>query len=143
MCAIAGIGVVLTIYNLIWHRLSVPIMMLVFALLWVGLLGAVFTFVHDRNGRRESLLDYEQRQFGHLMTTLDRGKGAREFVGEAVSLMKPEHVARSAGDSEGGEEKELPPPGWYPDPIDPSKQRWWNGSSWASSKGDDNTWPLT
>jgi uncharacterized protein YbjQ (UPF0145 family) len=25
----------------------------------------------------------------------------------------------------------LPPAGWYPDPADPAKQRWWNGAAWT------------
>ena len=24
------------------------------------------------------------------------------------------------------------PEGWYPDPDDPSRRRWWNGTSWAA-----------
>lgn len=24
-----------------------------------------------------------------------------------------------------------PPPGWYPDPEDPSRARWWSGNEWA------------
>ncbi|HVX19073.1 MAG TPA: DUF2516 family protein [Acidimicrobiales bacterium] len=24
-----------------------------------------------------------------------------------------------------------PPPGWYTDPRDPSRQRWWDGSAWT------------
>src|SRR6185437_11758061 len=24
-----------------------------------------------------------------------------------------------------------PPPGWYPDPDDPSRFRWWDGRAWA------------
>lgn len=24
-----------------------------------------------------------------------------------------------------------PPPGWYPDPKDPSAQRWWDGRAWG------------
>ena len=24
-----------------------------------------------------------------------------------------------------------PPPGWYPDPGDPSRARWWTGTEWA------------
>jgi uncharacterized protein YbjQ (UPF0145 family) len=25
----------------------------------------------------------------------------------------------------------LPPAGWYPDPADPARQRWWNGAAWT------------
>ncbi len=27
----------------------------------------------------------------------------------------------------------LPPAGWYPDPSDPSSQRWWDGQRWTAS----------
>ncbi len=29
----------------------------------------------------------------------------------------------------------LPPPGWYPDPVGPSTQRWWDGSRWTEHTG--------
>src|SRR5688572_25104039 len=34
-------------------------------------------------------------------------------------------------------------PGWYPDPVDPSLQRWWNGLQWSDhvSRGG-TTWLL-
>ena len=25
----------------------------------------------------------------------------------------------------------LPPAGWYPDPADPTRLRWWNGAAWT------------
>jgi hypothetical protein len=27
-----------------------------------------------------------------------------------------------------------PPAGWYPDPVDPSQTRWWDGTSWGPAK---------
>jgi hypothetical protein len=29
---------------------------------------------------------------------------------------------------------ELPPPGWYPDPNDPSSRRYWDGSRWTDNR---------
>ena len=29
----------------------------------------------------------------------------------------------------------LPPPGWYPDPVGQSTQRWWDGSRWTEHTG--------
>ncbi len=26
---------------------------------------------------------------------------------------------------------DLPPPGWYDDPTDPTQERWWNGTTWS------------
>ena len=37
-----------------------------------------------------------------------------------------------------------PPSGWYPDPTDPTLDRWWNGGTWASdtrAKGGPPTPP--
>lgn len=30
---------------------------------------------------------------------------------------------------------QLPPPGWYPDPSDPRRQAYWDGSQWSSYVG--------
>ncbi|MCX3059766.1 DUF2510 domain-containing protein, partial [Streptomyces beihaiensis] len=27
-----------------------------------------------------------------------------------------------------------PPPGWYPDPGDPSVERWWDGTEWTQHR---------
>jgi hypothetical protein len=35
---------------------------------------------------------------------------------------------------EAGRPQQLPPPGWYPDPNDPSTQRYWDGSQWTDSR---------
>ena len=31
----------------------------------------------------------------------------------------------------------LPPPGWYQDPLNPDRQKWWDGTAWT-----DYTAPL-
>ncbi|MBO0728753.1 MAG: DUF2510 domain-containing protein, partial [Acidimicrobiaceae bacterium] len=33
----------------------------------------------------------------------------------------------------GSPPESLPPPGWYLDPNDPRRQRWWDGRVWTSS----------
>lgn len=40
----------------------------------------------------------------------------------------PWAVRRFAGDDAA---TGLPPPGWYPDPADPSGSRWWDGRAWG------------
>ena len=32
----------------------------------------------------------------------------------------------------------LPPPGWYPDPEQPTRKRWWSGDTWTA-RTDDTT----
>jgi Protein of unknown function (DUF2510) len=33
----------------------------------------------------------------------------------------------------------LPPAGWFPDPLDPGKQRWWSGAEWTDHIADAST----
>jgi hypothetical protein len=30
----------------------------------------------------------------------------------------------------------LPPPGWHPDPSDPTRLRWWDGTRWTGYDAD-------
>lgn len=32
---------------------------------------------------------------------------------------------------------DTPPPGWYPDPVDRTQQRYWDGSSWTRHTGHE------
>ncbi len=33
------------------------------------------------------------------------------------------------------EQDQLPPPGWYPDPTDDTRQRFWDGTAWTTHTG--------
>jgi hypothetical protein len=46
--------------------------------------------------------------------------------------------------------EQLPPPGWFPDPHDPSRWRWWDGQRWTdqfsagqAAQGDGTLWQAT
>ncbi len=34
-----------------------------------------------------------------------------------------------------------PPAGWYPDPVDPARRRWWDGATWAAESEPGDTPP--
>lgn len=53
---------------------------------------------------------------------------AAGFAGGAIALFttsRRRHVPR----------RPLPPPGWYADPSDGTRWRWWDGSQWTSHTG--------
>jgi len=51
------------------------------------------------------------------------GRVTKEQLAELAAERSPDDIATPP----------LPPPGWYPDPANPSAMRWWDGSAWALS----------
>ncbi len=51
------------------------------------------------------------------------GRVAEEQAAESAATDTPDNAATPP----------LPPPGWYPDPANPTTMRWWDGSAWALS----------
>lgn len=84
--------------------------------------------------RRECLLDIHARddprpQTKHLQT--------KRFISGICSLQSQRPPIRRDQLQE-PENKEA---GWKTDPEDPSKERWWNGQSWATTSLDDSSTP--
>jgi len=42
-----------------------------------------------------------------------------------------------------GQDAPLPPAGWYPDSVDATKSRWWNGSRWTGDERPVTQPPVT
>lgn len=57
-----------------------------------------------------------------------------------VALALPWAVKRFDRDDD--HEMELQPPGWYPDPTNPSAGRWWDGREWGPSLVAPDSSPL-
>ncbi len=80
----------------------------------------------------EALLARSRRDLGLPAEAGSQAIGAQP-VGRAGLFHSSSSATADAGSTTGGQQggSGLAPPGWYPDPESPGRQRYWYGNAWA------------
>lgn len=64
------------------------------------------------------------------------GRGTRKRLLQEAQLQATYALDKQLGQQQTAPPPALPPAGWYPDPDESSRQRWWDGSKWTEHRSE-------